>query len=82
MRPVFDTPRLRKSLWHQLGEEEQRVIMFQLQRLLGVQMTHSFHPDTQELVIKDVVFPGRCVCVCVWPCGAPLAVVPAICLFS
>ena len=54
-----------RSLWHRMSEEEQRVVLFQLQRLMGMQLTHSFDPLTHELVVKDVQFPGRCGWECV-----------------
>lgn len=51
--------RRQSSLWHSLSEEEQRVVLYQFQRLAGVQITYGFDPSNGELFVTEILFATR-----------------------
>jgi hypothetical protein len=47
------------SLWHKLGDEERRVVLFQFTRLFGVEMAYTMEFPSPAIHVSSVVFRTR-----------------------
>jgi hypothetical protein len=56
VRPCFTYAAQQRSLWHSLTEDEQRTVLFQFQRLSGIQFNVSFDEATHEIELgTDII---------------------------